>query len=329
MRHTQHSALACLAITLASGTFSTTIHAQSPAVAASELAPPPSPEVAKQNTVTALESSNLEETFRQADEHFQSADYARAAVLFTRVWQLAQAPENRDRWGRYTAIFAFNAATSHRLAHDCSAAGKAFAQYEEAFAKLTPEQQQALRDATDLPAHNETWRAELHQDCPALGNTENSFPSTPVNNQPLAPTAGQIEEHTTGNWLLDVNVPSNSSARAQPDAPEGSSSHLGWVLTSGGVAALAVSGYFLWSGIQNDNNATEPANKHKPYKDYGGMRNRDYVVASIAGGVGVGLIGVGVYLLAPKSTPQNSRNTLGSGLWLFASGTHVSIGGNL
>lgn len=269
--------------------------------------------------------STLESTFHQADEQFQAANYARAAELFTRVWQLAQTPEHRDRWGRYTAIFAFNAATSHRLEGNCEAAVTTFARYVSEFEVLPPEQQQTLREATDLPADNGTWLAELKEECPNTSSVGNTSP---------APSSAAQPRHAASDWLLDVNVP-KPKPTVPKDSPDASSSRLGWFLTAGGVASLAVSGYFLSSGIGNNQDATNPAKKHERYVDYEAERDSDYLIAGVVGGIGIGLASVGLYLLlssdedAGGKSRDGKQTASGSRVWLFASGDRVGFAGSL
>lgn len=268
--------------------------------------------------------SDLEGTFRRADEQFQAGNYAQAGRLFTQVWHLSQASEHQGRWGRYTAIFAFNAATSYRLAHDCTAAHQAFADYTRAFDALPAQQQRALRDATDLPADNGAWLAELNEECPSL----------PTSAQPLTTTTATIGVNPTGNWLLAVNLtptPMEKNRAVPPaDAPTIAQTRLGWLLTAGGVASLAVAGYFLWSGLDNNRNATDPATKHQPFQDYTGRRDRDYITAGVVGVLGLGLTGGGIYVLTAAAKPVTaSHATMEPKLWLFASGTHFGLGGEL
>ncbi len=273
--------------------------------------------------------TSVEQTFRQADEQFQAANYAQAALLFTRVWQLAQSPEHRERWGRYVAIFAFNTATSHRLNRDCDAAFMAYSHYNSAFAELSSAEQQALRKATDLPADNAAWLQELTQECPASQATVTSVRPAPSDN-PSPTKRAEIPLQPSGNWLLDVNLPSKAKTPVPKDTTETPVSHLGWILTAGGAASLAVSGYFLWSGMSNDKDATDPANKHERYTDYAARRDRDYVTASIIGGLGLGLASVGIYVLTTSnSSADNEQAKSDPRLWLFATGTQLGLGGLL
>jgi hypothetical protein len=286
-------------------------------------------EVPASHSAETIEShATLEETFRLADEQFQAAHYARAAELFTRVWHLAQTSDNRDRWGRYIAIFAFNAATSHRLARDCDAAFMAFSHYVAAFNQLSTAEQAELRQATDLPAENESWLTELKQECP--NERKNAISAAPHADNPAPAERSEIQLQPSGNWLLDVNLPQKSKTRVPEDGASTSNPNLGWLLTAGGAASLAVSGYFLWSGIQNNQDAIDPANKHERYTDYAALRDRDYAAASIIGALGIGLTSVGVYIVAASSdSSDTSRATSNPRVWLFARGTHLGIGAQL